>query len=360
MTTMFIKNLWYVAAWNHELGSDKPISRTIIGEPIAFYRKQDGSVVAVEDRCPHRQAPLSMGRIEGDNLRCMYHGLVFGCDGVCKSIPGSEVMPPHTTARTFPATEKASWIWVWMGDPAKANVADIPDGQGLDNPAWVTRSSALDYAADYQLINDNLTDLSHLDFVHETTLGWASGSKWSEDSPKITRLDNGVLIERWFVNQVANPGEAVPVLVDTWNEYRFLLPGLFLMISKLYPLGTAAKFQFGPPAADEQQLMWRFDQQAVTPIRDGETRYLYAAGVEARIATAELLEGLFAIVNAAFAEDKRMIEAQQKVWNLTPSSRQKAFIPQDKAPAMFRRMIARRLQEEQGPVEVRKQVTAVG
>ena len=145
----FIKNLWYVAAWSTELDSAKPISRTIIGEPIAFYRTVNGTVVGLEDRCPHRHAPLSLGRIEGDDLKCMYHGLKFGRDGVCKFVPGSDIIPPHSTVRTFPAVERSSWIWVWMGDPDLANECDVLYATGLDDPQWLMRESAIDYAAYY-------------------------------------------------------------------------------------------------------------------------------------------------------------------------------------------------------------------
>ena len=176
----FVRNLWYVAAWSHEVPRRRPRSaRTLIGEPIALYRRRDGTVVALEDRCPHRHAPLSLGRIEGDDLRCMYHGLRFGSDGVCVEVPGSTRVPPRLAARSFPVVERSSWIWVWPGDPAKADPALVPEAFGLDNPDWVMRASAMDYEADYQLLNDNLCDLSHLDFVHETTLGGSTGAKWS-------------------------------------------------------------------------------------------------------------------------------------------------------------------------------------
>jgi vanillate O-demethylase monooxygenase subunit len=113
----FIRNLWYVAAWSHELSAAAPIGRVILGEPVALYRKRDGSVVALEDRCPHRHAPLSLGRVEGDDLRCMYHGLRFGCDGVCKEMP-ARAQPPRLAVRTLPVVERWSWLWVWMGDAA--------------------------------------------------------------------------------------------------------------------------------------------------------------------------------------------------------------------------------------------------
>ena len=339
----FVRNLWYVAAWSQEL-RDAPIARTIVGEPIVLYRRADGSAVAMADRCPHRHAPLSLGRVEGDAIRCMYHGLLFDSTGVCRSIPGADQIVPNADVRTYPLVERHDWLWVWPGDPALADPDLIPEAFGLDNPDWVMRADALDYAADYQLINDNLCDLSHLDFTHETTLGFVSGSKWSNDAPRITPLDHGLLFERWFVDQVAAPGSAE--VTDTFTSYRYLLPGLFLMRSRMYPPGTAATCDFAPPSPDLPALMQRIEQQAVTPIAPGRTRYLYATGVEKRIATPDLLEAMMAVVNAAFAEDKAMIEAQQRIWDLTSEDEPKAFIPQDKGPALFRRLIARRIREE--------------
>jgi vanillate O-demethylase monooxygenase subunit len=338
----FLRNIWYVAAWSNELGAAEPIGVRIIGEPVALFRRTDGSVVAFEDRCPHRFAPLSLGRIEGDHLRCMYHGLRFGCDGVCVEVPGTTAIPPRTQVRVFPATERAGWIWVWLGDPARADVSRVPEAFGLDDPEWVMRTGGIDYEADWQLVNDNLCDLSHLDFVHERTLGASTGAKWSTGQPRVTPIDDGLLFERWFRDHALLPGRLDHV--DTWNSYRYLLPGIFLMSTLSFPVGTAEASGFGPPTA--KPIYRRIDQQAVTPIGEKRTRYLYASGVEKSIATPRFVEGVFRVVNESFAEDRRMIEAQQAIWDQTPLERQRAFLPQDKAPALLRRMIAQRLADE--------------
>ena len=340
----FIRNLWYVAAWSDELDGPGPIGRVIIGEPIVLFRKPEGAVAALEDRCPHRHAPLSFGRVEGEGLRCMYHGLTFRADGVCTGGPGPTVVPPGTAARSFPVVERWDWIWVWTGDPALADPATIPQVHDPDDADWVMRCDAMDYAADCQLIHDNLCDLSHLDFTHETTLGAASGSKWANDEPIITALDDGVLFERWFEDHVLTPGQATRA--DSWKSYRFILPGLFLMDTRAYPVGTARASNLGPPTG-AAPLFRRREQQAVTPVGEGRSRYLYATGVETRNAAPAALGERVDVIGAAFAEDKRMIEAQQRIWDLTPPDRKKLFIPQDRAPAQFRRLIARRLAQEQ-------------
>jgi phenylpropionate dioxygenase-like ring-hydroxylating dioxygenase large terminal subunit len=239
--------------------------------------------------------------------------------------------------------ERSSWIWVWPGDPAQADPALVPDAFGLDNPEWRMLSGGIDYDADYQLLNDNLCDLSHLDFVHETTLGGSTGAKWSGEAPKITPLEHGIRFERWFRDHAfGGRGQHV----DTWNAYRYLLPGVFLMETQAHPVGTAEASGFGPPAG--KPIFHRVEQQAVTPMRDGRTRYLYASGVDARMATPKFVEAIFAVIEASFAEDRRMIEAQERIWQRTPPERARAAIPQDHAPALFRRMIAERLAREAG------------
>ena len=118
---MYVRNCWYVAAWDHELKVGELISRTLINEPVALYRAQDGAIVGLADRCCHRLAPLSLGRIEGDDLRCMYHGLKFNRSGACIEIPGQDMIPATACVKSYPAVSRHSWIWVWMGDPARAD-----------------------------------------------------------------------------------------------------------------------------------------------------------------------------------------------------------------------------------------------
>ena len=123
---MWIRNAWYVAAWTHEIEPGRIHARTIIDQPLVLYRTADGAIVALEDRCPHRFAPLSMGRLEGDALRCMYHGLKFAPDGRCIEIPGQKLIPQSACVRRYPLQVVGSWVWVWMGEADKADAAAIP------------------------------------------------------------------------------------------------------------------------------------------------------------------------------------------------------------------------------------------
>jgi vanillate O-demethylase monooxygenase subunit len=324
---MYIKNIWYVAAWSHELEKDAPYAAIIAGEPVVLWRDSTGAVNALEDRCPHRHAPLSMGRIEGDQLRCMYHGLKFEKNGKCSHIPVTDVMPPNIDARAFRVVEKGGWIWVWVGDNELADELKIPEAWGMseNNDEFIARFGALDYAADYQLINDNLTDLSHLDYVHETTLGAASMVSWSNNFPKIIKLEDRLRIQRWFPAAPMGPNDA---LVESFTTYDYVLPGIFLMKSSMYPEGTAKACDFMPPAEESPICQW--EQQAVTPQMAGKSRYMFASGYKKTDprahADSELIEKMFAVILEAFAEDRALIEAQQRIWDLTPEDKPKAFI----------------------------------
>ncbi len=132
---MWIRNVWYVAGWSHEFAAGRVHARTIIDQPVALYRIGDGSLVALEDRCCHRFAPLSMGRLEGDDLRCMYHGLKFAPDGHCVEIPGQKLIPQSACVRRYPLAVRGGWVWLWMGDAAAADAALIPPSLALDDPA---------------------------------------------------------------------------------------------------------------------------------------------------------------------------------------------------------------------------------
>ena len=160
----YLRNAWYVAAWSHDLAEGKLLARTILKEPVVLYRKSDGTVVALGDRCPHRFAPLHMGKIvHGDRVQCPYHGLEFDQTGACVLNPhGTRNIPSRARVRSYPATEKHKAIWIWMGDEA-ADPARVPDFSVLDNvpERHATKRDRITIRANYELIIDNLLDLSH-------------------------------------------------------------------------------------------------------------------------------------------------------------------------------------------------------
>ena len=330
--TMFVFNAWYVAGWSWDFPADKLTTMTMLNEPIVFYRKRDGGLVALQDRCVHRLAPLSLGCREGDDLRCMYHGLKFAPTGKCIEIPGASApIPERARVRSFPVIERHSWVWVWMGAAEAADPALIPAAVGLDDPRWVLRTGQLDYQANYQLINDNLLDFSHLSYVHKNSFG--ADEQWAHKRPHITKLERGVHVERWIENSA---GFRHTQPVDQWTYYDFMTPGILLLGSKTYPVGTAAASNGQAPLGEP--LLETFSCQAVTPLTEVTSRYFFSWGPNAHQGAAEMADLLIGVAGLAFAEDKVMIEAQQQVVLRSPGINAMPT-PHDRAVLLFQRLM---------------------
>lgn len=345
MNGKWVRNAWYVAGWSHDLEPGRILARVIIDQPLALYRKEDGQVVVLEDRCCHRFAPLSMGRVERDDLRCMYHGLKFAPDGRCIEIPGQKLIPQSAFVRRYPAIERGGWIWIWMGE-GEADPAAIPDSVRLDDPAYCMKSGQLDYAAHYLLIDDNLLDLSHLTYTHEKTLG-LDMPQWADERPRILPLERGLRVQRWLRGQPSRGFmKRLGDTLDLWNSYDFLFPGIFLLRTAFYPAGTAERC--GRNAPDAPPLFLRYDDQAVTPMTARTTRYFFAAGARSTDIDQDRVGRLFAVVEAAFGEDKAIIEGQQKVIDLDPDRR---MLPTslDAGPTQFRRLVQTLLDHDGQP-----------
>lgn len=333
---MWVRNAWYVAGWAEEFVPGTLHARTVIGEPLVIYRCADGGLVCLEDRCCHRFAPLSRGRLEGDELRCMYHGLKFGRDGRCTEIPGQSTIPERACVRTFAAVESGCWLWIWMGDQAAADPAGIPNTVARDDPEWHIGTGTLDYAADYRLINDNLLDLSHLSFAHEKTLGRGQ-PRWAEERPDMVRLPRGLRFQRWnrddpassFLSRFGNS-------FDVRTGYDYLLPGIFLQRTGWYSAGTADRAGLDLP--DEAPYFVRFDDHAVTPVSERASRYYYVAGGQRSVMDEEAASRMLDFSTRAFLEDKDIIEAQQRVIDRDP---ERPMLPTtlDAGPTRFRRII---------------------
>ena len=122
----YLRNTWYVAAWASELGANQLLARTVLDEPLVFFRDVDGKPVALIDRCPHRFAPLSQGKILGNSVQCPYHGLQFGVDGRCTHNPHGPI-PAAAKLKTYPLLERFGAIWIWMGDATKADESALAD-----------------------------------------------------------------------------------------------------------------------------------------------------------------------------------------------------------------------------------------
>ena len=331
---MFLKNTWYVAAWSHEITADGLFQRSVCSQSLLFYRTADGTVVALDNRCCHRHAPLSLGRKEGDCVRCMYHGLKFDAHGVCVEIPGQNAIPTAARVRAYPVVERRQWVWVWMGDPARADAALIPDTVALDHPDWRYKPAYLHYQASHELISDNVLDFSHLSYVHEKTLGGATAI--AATRPKIELLDNGVRITREVRDAPLAPYfrqfVRMPAIVDRTWIYEYLVPGVLLLETR----ATARQ-----AAAGEADFMSLLSCQAITPETAGSAHYFFMQAHSFARDDANVTETIYQSVMAAFAEDKRIVEAQHALISTTPPA-EMLGLPFDLGVVQFRRLMERR------------------
>lgn len=343
---MYIRNAWYAAGFWDMLDETGMLSIDILGEPVVVYRRSDGALVALEGRCPHRMASLGLGRIEGDHLRCMYHGIRFNEEGKAVEIPGQDIIPARMCLRKYAVEERSGWIWVWMGDAEKADTDLIPPLYGLKNPDWRQPKNYLDYAVDYRLLNDNLTDLSHVSFVHAQSFG--ADTTFADTRPTSYELDRGVRYERWLrkIPPIPPLGEAANhEFVDQWLTVDYLVPGIFILYSENHVLGTADACN-GEAPKDRKALFRHYSQQCVTPTGPRSLRYFFAWGPSADCSTPDEGELMGQILQRAFYEDKEMIEAQQKIIDSDPS---RAVIPTsvDQSVLIFQRLMDRMIKEEQ-------------
>lgn len=184
---MLVKNQWYIAAYSHEIKREL-FPRTLLGEPVVMFRKLDGSIAAIADRCSHRRAALSRGRLIGDQVQCTYHGLVFDHDGTCASIPGQDVIPTRACIRSYPIVEKDGFVWIWTGEPSLADKENVPDYFMCSSPKCAGKSFVNHVKGDYLLAIENLLDLSHLSYLHPQ----AFDADISQYRPQ-TKVENNVV-----------------------------------------------------------------------------------------------------------------------------------------------------------------------
>src|SRR3982751_6026601 len=336
---IFLKNCWYVAAWDHELIDGKKLARTILEKPVVLYQGESGRVVAMEDRCCHRGAPLSMGRIEGDCIRCMYHGMKFEPSGKCIQIPGQDVIPARLGVRSYPVVARDHLVWIWMGDPAKADESLIVDYAPLHDPGWKGMPAYMHYDANWLLIVDNLADFAHLAFVHTKTLGGSEEYAFVSKPTSIERLPRGFRVERWHMNADAPPfhRKVIPNpddKVDRRNIGHMEIPGIFMLESLFAPAGRGGERGNFEGAREYRNC------QFMTPETRRSTHFFWNylnnfEGDDHRIS-----ESLHQSLIEGFLEDKSIIEGQQEVLDADPDFKLLA-IAADAPLAHFRRTLGK-------------------
>jgi phenylpropionate dioxygenase-like ring-hydroxylating dioxygenase large terminal subunit len=307
---MFLRNCWYVAAWGSEVGR-APLARTFLNQPVLLYRTEAGRAIAFEDRCCHRNLPLSMGQLEGDFIRCGYHGLKFDSTGACVEVPGQANVPPEARVRTYPLIEKWGLVWIWTGDTARVDESLLPHWQWLEEPGWAVArgndAKPLPMKCNWQLNNDNLLDLSHVVYVHAKTLGGASLDRYPV---KTERLPRSIRMMRWipdvppiplwakYLNYAGN--------VDRWQGGEIEIPTHSTTDVGFAPVGTLK------PDGDRDKAIALKALITATPETETSSFMFYAQVRNFAVDDAEMTRHFVVDGRAIFLEDIAVMEAQQR------------------------------------------------
>lgn len=333
----FLRNAWYVGAWSREL-QNKPFARTLLNEPIVMYRRPDASPAALENRCPHRFAPLDSGRVMDDgSLQCGYHGLKFNAQGICIENPmGKGKIPSRAKVKSYPVVERHEMLWIWMGDPSACDPAAIPDFSYLSSDTLdeANIGNHMHVQANYQLVIDNLLDLTHVGILHEGSLG--NGSMLAGQL-ELIEAGSSLFANLWMPNTEAPPYlRGRGALVDQWLDMRWTCPSSLSLNIGGHPAGTAVQ---RPSSFNAIHIL--------TPETEHSTHYFY--GTHGRLNPEDTIEEMRTLQTRAFyEEDLPMIEKcaammgpTKDFWESNP-----ILLESDAAAIRARRVLAQAIAQE--------------
>jgi vanillate O-demethylase monooxygenase subunit len=335
------RNMWWVAARTDEL-TTTPLARWILEMPVVLYRTESGEPVALDDRCPHRWAPLSEGQVEGEELRCPYHGMRFGTDGACTLVPTQTNVPPGAAVASYPLRESGAFVWIWMGDPAEIDNHEPPvDLAYTADPEWSVVNGYYDVACNWVLIRENVLDLTHIPHLHAATF---KQNDW-ETVPKAT-IEGDVITYR----QSFDPAPLSPLFCHAmgFSETKHVartqvgtMPSLAVSFSDWHVTDPE------PEPGERAEFLVR-GCHIVTPGLRGRTHYFWAAAFDIADVPAEAVETSRRNVTQAFDEDKHLLERMQAQIEQDP---RRADAPEiglaaDGAGLRVRQVLQRRLEAE--------------
>ena len=307
---MFPKNAWYVACMPDEI-SAKPLGRKVCGESIVFYRGLEGRVAALEDFCPHRGAPLSLGTCTDGRLVCGYHGLEMGCDGKTVSMPGQRVRG-FPAIRAYPTVERYGFIWVWPGDAEQADVARLPHLDWAESAEWAYGGGLFHINCDYRLMIDNLMDLTHETYVHSTSIG----QREIDETPTQTVTEGDTVITSRHMEGIMAPpfwrmalrgnqlADDVPV--DRWQICRFTPPSHVLIEVGVAHAGHGG--YHADPKVKAASIVVDF----ITPETETSIWYFWGMARNFNPGDQALTDNIREGQAKIFSEDLAMLEHQQR------------------------------------------------
>jgi phenylpropionate dioxygenase-like ring-hydroxylating dioxygenase large terminal subunit len=345
MNNSFPMNAWYAAAWDVE-AKHELLARTVCNKHLVIYRRSDGQVVVLEDACWHRLLPLSKGRLQGDEVVCGYHGLIYNSDGRCTHMPSQETINPSACVKSYPVEERHRFIWVWMGEPSLANRDLIPDMHWNHHPEWAGDGKLIHVKCSYRLVVDNLMDLTHETFVHAGSIGDRNVAEapfdvtYNETTATVTRWMNDIDAPPFWQAQL-NHKTDYHGKVDRWQIITFQSPCTVNIDVGVAPHGT------GAPDGNRSAGVNGFVLNTITPETEKTCHYFWAFcrnyALQKQSVTHETREG----VTKIFGQDEEIFEAQQKAIDENPG-REFYNLNIDAGAMWARRLTDKMVAKEQG------------
>ena len=342
--TRYIRNAWYLAAWSKEVGR-KLLSRRILDEPVLMYRKNDGTPVALLDRCAHKLAPLSMGRLVDDVVQCGYHGMEYDCTGQCVRVPGQAKIPKTAKVRSFPLVERYNAIWIWTADPSLADPDKIMMIEHYGEPGWRVLDGGYQYhETGYINIADNLMDPAHTTFVHGRTIGMPAAS---EVPVEVEESDIHVCAHRWNNNIEPIPSDRKILQfsgrVDRRQSYNYFPPAISRVDAVTIPNGQEHTEEV--IARGIRTAGYKF----LTPETENRTHFFWMQLRNFDVPDYKMDEYIRA-QDSTFQEDNVVLSAIQREQDVTGVVQQ-TWIAIDEAPTKMRRMMQRMLDAERAQAQ---------
>ncbi len=345
--TEFPRNAWYVAARSAEVEAGKLLPRWLLGDPVVMYRTGDGTPVALVDRCIHRQMPLSMGRLKGDDLECGYHGLTYDPSGACVRIPGSSRIADVVRVQSFPLVEGHGLLWIWMGDRDLADPAEIPDHHWYTADGWSTAAGTLHMKGRTQLLNENLLDLSHLSFLHPDSIG---SPEIAEIPVTVTSDDRTVTVRREMRDVACPPFftkvTGIDATIDRQQIAEYFAPAFHITTTTLKPHGDP----------DDARMCRQKTMHAVTPETRTTTHYFWSVSRDYAVDDDAVTDFMLSAVAGVFRQDIEASEAIEHIiaaWE--PSYPLELNIKVDAGPLQSRRIIEKMVAAEGRTAGAREQ-----
>ncbi len=332
-------NQWYCAAFADEV-TTKPLARTVCDRQIVLYRDSAGKAVALTNRCPHRKAPLSDGQVIGDNIECPFHGMLFSPAGTCLDIPSHTVIPQGAHIRAYPADERHSHVWVWMGE-ATPDLSLVPDMHWITDPNLSEVHGVIPLRCHYLAALDNLLDDTHLSFVHRNGIGTP---KMVKAEVEIEGDDDWVGFSRWTYDTPPSAMHAAAggftTNVDRWFNVCFTKPSTVLIDVGSAPVGS------GAPQGDRSRGISLFSNGTVTPSTANTCFYFWHTARTFNVGNAEFSKTLRGHMEATFVEDKTILEAVQRSRDCDTESLPQLNLSGDAVTVRARRIIASLIERE--------------